>query len=129
MIMVLGLIVFLLAFVFCLISERKKMIVYVEHVRPKYDYEAIKFGAYQRAIAGDNSARKWCEENIFSSGKTVYNTTTPKISLENDPIIADATCALVGVGMKKKEAKEKAKQLYLNGNKTVESIVLAAFKR
>lgn len=150
MILVYGTILFLSIFMLLLFLEgNKSTVVYIDHTKPKYDYEAIKYGAYQRAIAGDRAAREWCENNIFNKPtpqkvakpevSTPQNKTaapiiikpTPKVNKPeyNHEVIQDSISALINLGMKKTEARQKVMSIYSSSNNTVESIVKAAFRR
>lgn len=148
MILVFGTIFFLGLFLVLLIFEsRKQTIVYVYEDKPKYDYEAVKYGAYQRAIAGDRAAREWCEDNIFNKPipqkiekpkipvapskavAPIINKPAPKEDPYNHQVVQDSISALVNLGMKKNEARQKVMSIYSCSNNTVESIVKSAFRR
>lgn len=108
-------------------------VIYVYEDKPVYDYEAIKYGAYRKAITGDKSAREWCEENIFNSPKSPKSSTVTNITsaapvdnkLKNDCIIT-----LHNLGMTKTEAKKKVNDLLSTGlYNTVDEVIVASFKR
>lgn len=108
-------------------------VIYVYEDKPVYDYEAIKYGAYRKAITGDKSAREWCEENIFNSPKSLKSSTVTNITsaapvdnkLKNDCIIT-----LHNLGMTKAEAKKKVRDLLSTGlYNTVDEVIVASFKR
>ena len=148
MILVYGTILFLSIFMVLLVIESRRVTVfYVEDVKPKYDYEAVKYGAYQRAIAGDRAAREWCEDNIFNK-PIPQKIEKPKIPVTpskavapiitkpkeeqfvcNQEVVRDSISALINLGMKKTEARQKVMSIYSPSNNTVESIVKSAFRR
>ena len=148
MILVYGTIFFLVLFlVFLIFESRKQTVVYVYEDKPKYDYEAVKYGAYQRAIAGDRAAREWCEDNIFNKqspqkvvkpqnpvpqskpSAPIINKPAPKEDPYNHQVVQDSISALVNLGMKKTESRQKVMSIYSSLNNTVESIVKEAFRR
>ncbi len=101
----------------------------------EYNLEAVKYAAYKKSLTGDRAAREWVLDNIFkqSQTKSTEPTTTkdksvPKITSQY--VFDESVISLIGLGMTKKEAKQKVKQLTSNKVYTsTEDVIMDAFKK
>lgn len=90
----------------------------------EYNLEAVKYAAYKKSLTGDRAAREWVLDNIFKP----IQTESTKITSQR--VFNESVISLRGLGMTKKEAIQKVKQLTSNKIYTsTEDVIMDAFKK
>jgi len=98
-------------------------------------YEMLKRQTYISALKGNKSSRDWVLKNMSSEIGAPQDSfcsalSTPSIPKTPKKEIDDSIAALVGLGYKKKDAKDKVLQLTNNKEyKTCQQIIMDAMKR